>query len=41
MANKIRTSKRLGRLAGKTLGSKKSSKKLKSLAGGVLSNRRK
>ncbi len=41
MANKIRSSKGVARKASKTLKSKKTSKTSKSLAGSVLSNRRK
>lgn len=41
MANKIRSSKRTSKIASKVLKNKKSSKTEKTLAGGVLSNRRK
>lgn len=41
MKNRIRSSKKTSSKAGKALGKKGSSKTIKSLAGSVLSNRRK
>lgn len=41
MVNKIRSTKKMAKKASKVLRNKKSSKTVKSLAGGVLSNRRK
>ena len=41
MANKIRTSKRVGKMASKSLRSKNTSKSTKSIAGSALRNRAK
>lgn len=41
MANKIRTSKRIGKMASKSLRSKNTSKSTKSIAGSALRNRAK
>ncbi len=41
MANRIRTSRRVGKIASKSLRSKKTSKSTKSIAGSALRNRAK